>query len=69
MEMTNVFDAVFHHDETVDTATEGKPSVDIRINPGCFEDMWMDHAATEELDPALLATDMAALTITERTAE
>ena len=67
MEMADVFDAVLHHDETVNAPTPCEACVDGWIDAGRAENVRMDHATAKQLDPALIATDIAALFFAKRT--
>jgi hypothetical protein len=45
VEVTDVFDAVFHHYQPVDASAPGKTGVDIGINTGLVQDIGVDQAA------------------------
>lgn len=69
--MPHVFDGFFHHDQAVDAAAEGEAGVLLGIDIGGAQYIWMNHAATQKLNPAFAAADFTRriLSFTERTAE
>ena len=66
--MSDVFDLVLHHDQTVDTATECKAGVFVAIDSRCLQYIRMDHSAAEKFDPLAARTDRTTV-FTKRTAE
>jgi hypothetical protein len=65
----DVFDAVFHHDQPVDAAAPGEAGVNIGIDTRFMQDVWVDQAAAQQLDPAGLAADIAAFFIAKWAAQ
>jgi hypothetical protein len=67
VKITDIGDAVFQHRDTLKTDTEGETGIFLGIETVDLEDMRMDHAAAQDLDPAgtlayrtaLAAADMA----------
>jgi len=68
VEVADVLDAVLHHYQAVDAAAPRETGVDIGVNAGGVQNVGVDQAAAEQLDPAGLRTDRAALLVTKRTA-
>lgn len=67
--MADIFDTIFHHDQAVDTAAKGEAGVDARVDIGSFEYIRVNHAAAQELYPALMATNATTFLAAERAAE
>ena len=55
--MPHVFDAVFHHYQAVDAAAKGKASVFVRVDVSSFQHVRVNHAASQQLNPALTRTN------------
>src|SRR5262245_33635391 len=53
VELAQIGYAVFEHGNALNPHTKGKPLVNCRINPTVFENVWMDHAAPEDLEPII----------------
>ena len=58
---TNVVDAVLQHGDTLDADAEGEAGVLIRIDVAVFQHLAVDNAAAQNLDPAGVLAQGAAL--------
>src|SRR3989344_7287363 len=68
MEVPYIFYAIFHHHQSIQPHATGKASVDRRVNAAHFENIWVNHAATQQFNPTTVATNVTALLFTEWTA-
>ena len=68
MEMPHVLYTMLHHDEPLNAAAPRISRIDIWIDTGHFKYVWVDHPATEKLDPARSATNVATSFLAEWTA-
>ncbi|MDF3017283.1 MAG: hypothetical protein K0R44_2508 [Thermomicrobiales bacterium] len=56
----HIVDARAHHRQTLDTESEGKAAVDVRVVADRTQDVGMDHASATHLQPAGPLADPAA---------
>src|SRR6266536_754710 len=64
--MTNIFDAVLHHHQPLEAAAPGKTGVHSGVDAGHAEHIGVDHAHTEQLDPASVAAHITAFLLAKR---
>ena len=57
----DVVDAVLEHGNTIDTDTESQTAVFVAVDAAAFKDFLVDHACTEDLDPAGSLAELASL--------
>ena len=57
VEVTDVADAVTKHRDSLDAHTKRETGVSLGIQSGIGDDLRVDHAATENLEPVALPTD------------
>ena len=60
---TNVVDAILQHGDTLDADAEGKAGVLIRIDVAVFQHLAVNNAAAQNLDPAGVLAQGAALAV------
>src|ERR1700689_602123 len=59
-EQPQIIDAVAQHCQAIDPGAEGITREALRIDPACFEDVRMHHAAAGDFEPAGVFADAAA---------
>ena len=64
--VAEVFDLPLEHGDALDAHTEGEAAVDFGIDAGGTEDVGVDHAAAENLEPAGTLADVAAFAVVAR---
>ena len=61
VEMTDVVDVVLQHGDTLHAHTEGKAAVHGGVDAAHLQHVGMHHARAQDLDPALVLAQTAAL--------
>lgn len=67
MEISKVGYSVFNHDKSIESKTEGKSRIYLRIKSAFTYDIWMDQSRTHKFDPARVLTYFASSPIAKWT--
>ena len=60
VELPNVCDPEFAHDQAIKAHAEGKTSIDLGVDAAGFEGVVMNHATAENLNETAIFADLAA---------